>query len=166
MGFDGSWWVLMRLNGSWWIPMDPDRSRWISMGPDGFQWILMGPNGSRCILMDSVGSRWVPMDPDGSWWIPMGPYGYTISPFGVSPKWVKSRSRKKKKKDKKVSENNGQLRLVRHYGWRTQAAWTKKFNLGKFTPILGFSSNRLISNFISLCLSAWVISLLLKESLK
>ena len=27
----------------------------------------------------------------------------------------------KKKKEKKVGENNGQLRFVRHHGWRTQA---------------------------------------------
>ena len=30
----------------------------------------------------------------------------------------------KRKKKKKVGENNGQLRFVRHHGWRTQAAWT------------------------------------------
>ena len=40
----------------------------------------------------------------------------------MSPKWVKIRRRgRKKKKKKKVGENNGQLRFVRHHGWRTQA---------------------------------------------
>ena len=29
--------------------------------------------------------------------------------------------RKKEKKKEKVGENNGQLRFVRHHGWRTQA---------------------------------------------
>ena len=48
-----------------------------------------------------------------------------ISPSGVSQKWVKSRRRRKKKRrkreNKKVGENNGQLRFVRHHMWRTQA---------------------------------------------
>ena len=30
-----------------------------------------------------------------------------------------------KKRKKKVSENNGQLCFIRHYGWSTQATWTK-----------------------------------------
>ena len=34
---------------------------------------------------------------------------------------------KQKAKGKKVGENNGQLRFVRHHGWRMQAAWTKKW---------------------------------------
>ena len=36
---------------------------------------------------------------------------------------MKSRRQRKKKKKKKnkVGENNGQLRFVRHHGWRTQA---------------------------------------------
>ena len=33
----------------------------------------------------------------------------------------KKTEEKKKKKGKKVGENNGQLRFVRHHGWRTQA---------------------------------------------
>ena len=48
-------------------------------------------------------------------------WGKQIFSHGVSPKWVKSRRRKMKRK--KVGENNGQLRFVRHHGWRTQAAW-------------------------------------------
>ena len=30
--------------------------------------------------------------------------------------------RKQRKKEKNVGENNGQLRFVRHHGWRTQAS--------------------------------------------
>ena len=47
------------------------------------------------------------------------PSGF-VSATGVSPKWVKSRRRRRKER-KKVGENNGQLRFVRHHGWRTQA---------------------------------------------
>ena len=70
--------------------------------------------------------------------------GNKFSVTGVSPKWVKSRRRRRKKKKeeekkkkkeekkeekeeekeekkKKVGENIGQLRFVRHHGWRTQA---------------------------------------------
>ena len=49
--------------------------------------------------------------------------GNKLSATGVSPKWVKIRRRRRKKKErkKKVGENNGQLRFVRHHGWRTQA---------------------------------------------
>ena len=37
--------------------------------------------------------------------------------------WSRRRKKKEKeeKKKKKVGENNGQLRFVRHHGWRTQA---------------------------------------------
>ena len=39
--------------------------------------------------------------------------------MGVFPKWVKSRRRRKN--EKKVGENNGKLRFVRQHWWHTQA---------------------------------------------
>ena len=39
----------------------------------------------------------------------------------------RKRKKKKKKIKKKVGENNGQLRFVRHHRWWTQAAWTNSF---------------------------------------
>ena len=45
--------------------------------------------------------------------------GNKSSVTGVSPKWMKSRRWRRKKK--KEGENNGQLCFVRHHKWRTQA---------------------------------------------
>ena len=44
-------------------------------------------------------------------------WGNQFSATGVFPKWVKSRRRKN---EKKVGENNGKLRFIRHHGWATQ----------------------------------------------
>ena len=55
--------------------------------------------------------------------------GNKFSAEGVSPKWVKSRRRRRKKK---VGENNGQLRFVRHHVWRTQARLDQKMIFGPF----------------------------------
>ena len=44
--------------------------------------------------------------------------------------------KKEKKKKKKVGENNGQLRFVRHHGWRTQARLDQK----SVKTIAGFAS--------------------------
>ena len=52
----------------------------------------------------------------------------------------------KRKKKKKVGENNGQLRFRPHHGWYTQAAWTNSYNL--------------ISSFFcsdNICLSQWLM---------
>ena len=50
--------------------------------------------------------------------------------MGDSPKWVKSRRRRKKEKKErgaKVGDNNGQATHgARKHAWRTQAAWAKK----------------------------------------
>ena len=54
-------------------------------------------------------------------------WGKQILRHGRFPKWVKSRSHRKKEKiEKKVGENNGQLCFVRHHGWRTQARLDQK----------------------------------------
>ena len=37
-------------------------------------------------------------------------------------------------KRKKVGENNGQLRFVRHHRWHTQAAWTNYNSLCQVLP--------------------------------
>ena len=55
--------------------------------------------------------------------------------MGVSPRWVKVEGREEERK-KKVGENNGQLRFVRHHGWRTQAAWTKKCLMADFFLVI------------------------------
>ena len=39
-----------------------------------------------------------------------------------------------KKKKKKVGENNGQLRFVRHHLWRTQARLDQEISEKKHTP--------------------------------
>ena len=49
--------------------------------------------------------------------------------MGDSPKWVKSRRRRKKRRERgaKVGENNGQATHgARKHAWRTQAAWANR----------------------------------------
>ena len=43
----------------------------------------------------------------------------------------------KRKKKKKVGENNGQLRFVRHHGWRTQARLDQNAKINKNTTKIG-----------------------------
>ena len=40
---------------------------------------------------------------------------------GEKKKEKKKERKKEKKEGEKIGENNGQLRFVRHHGWRTQA---------------------------------------------
>ena len=43
----------------------------------------------------------------------------------------KAWEKKEKERKKKVGENNGQLRFVRHHVWRTQARLDQKLDLSK-----------------------------------
>ena len=50
----------------------------------------------------------------------------TVRNLGPRSEWVIEAPRRSLKKKKKVGENNGQLRFVRHHGWRTQARLDQK----------------------------------------
>ena len=53
-------------------------------------------------------------------------WGKHIFRHGSFPKWVKSRSRRRRKRFF-FCENNGQLCFLRHHRWRTQACLDQKF---------------------------------------